>query len=186
MTTEGVRKIQLLWVGLPVLGLAAGLGSILALIVTVAEGWQEHEQAQWLQATARVQQCGVDIYTHNPDTYWINCRVSYLVDAEEVVAQVHSRSTPAPQRVIWQYPANQIGIMQEWVDQHPSGTLIAVHYDPANHNNAALVATDMPLGGPHTPGNLKLLEVAAGSCVLLLAIARITRPSSGVVGTTSQ
>jgi hypothetical protein len=65
------------------------------------------------------------------------------------------------------------------------GTPIAVHYDPANPKKAVLVATDMPLAGPSTPNNLKLLEVTAGACVLLLAIAAITRSSSGVVGTRS-
>jgi hypothetical protein len=184
--TEGVRKSQLVWIVFPVLGLFAGLCSILALVVTAAEGWQEHAQAQWPEATAGVQTCGVDIYTHNPEAYWIDCRISYLVGAEKIVSEVHSRSTPAPRRIIWQYPGMQIGLMQEWVDAHPQGTPITVHYDPANHKKAALVATDMPLGGPRTPDNLRLLGVAAGSCVLLLAIARITRPSSGVLGATSQ
>jgi hypothetical protein len=185
MTTEGVPKRQLAWVALPVLGLFAGLCSIFALVVTVAEGWQEHAQAQWPEAMARVQGCGVDLYTYQSEAYWIDCRISYLVGAEEIVAEVHSRTTPAPRRLVWQYPAGQIGLMQEWVDQHPPGTPMAVHYDPANHKKAVLLATDMPLGGPHTPSNLKLLEVAAGSCVLLLALARITRPSSGVVGSPS-
>jgi hypothetical protein len=187
MTTEGVRatKSQSVWLALPVLGLLAGLCSMLALVVTVAEGWQEHAQAQWPEATARVLRCGVDLYTHQPENYWIDCRISYLVGAEEVVAEVHSRSTPAPRRVIWQYPGMQIGLMQEWVDEHPPGTPVAVHYDPAKHKKAVLVATDMPLGGLRTPGNLRLLGVAAGSCALLLAIARITRPLSGVLGATS-
>jgi hypothetical protein len=185
MTTQSMPKIQLLRVAVAGLGLFAGLCSIFALVVTVAQGWQEHAQAQWPQATALVQQCGLDIYIHRPEAYWINCRIRYLVGAEEIVTTVHSRSTPAPRRVIWQYPAMQFGLMQEWVDQHPSGTPIAVHYDPANYKTAVLVATDMPLGGPSTPNNLKLLEVTSGICVLLLAIARIIRPSSGVVGTPS-
>jgi hypothetical protein len=186
MTTEGVRKIQLVWLAVAGLGLFAGLCSIFALIVTVAEGWQEHAQAQWPQATSLVQRCGLDIYTHRrTEAYWINCRISYLVGTEEIVTKVHSRSTPAPRRVISQHPALQFGLMQDWVDQHPPGTLIAVHYDPANHNKAVLVATDMPLGGPSTPENLKLLGLTAGSCALLLAIAGLTRSAYGVVGTRS-
>jgi hypothetical protein len=185
MTTEGVRMRPLLWLGVVVLALFTGLCSIFALVVTAAEGWQEHAQVQWPEATARVQRCGVDIYTHKPEAYWIDCLISYSAGAEEVVAKVHSRSTPAPRRVISQHPAQQIEIMQAWVDAHPPGTAIAVHYDPANHKEAVLVATDMPLGGLKTPDNLRLLGVAAGSCALLLAIARITRPSSGAVGPTS-
>ena len=170
--------IKLVWLGLVVLGLFAGLCSIFALVLTVAQGWQEHAQAQWPEATGLVQRCGLDIYTNKPQAYWIDCRIRYLVGAEEIVTEVHSRSTPAPRRVIAQYPAMQFGLMQEWVDEHPPETPIAVHYDPANPRKAALVATDMPLGGPRTPNNLKLLGIAAGSCALLLAIAGITRPSS--------
>lgn len=56
-----------------------------------------------------------------------------------------------------------------------------MHYDRANHSKAILVATDMPLGGSRTPDNLKLLGIAAASCVVLLAIARITWPRSTAV-----
>jgi hypothetical protein len=181
MATERMRTGQWVRVVCGGLGLFAGLCSIFALVVTAAEGWQEHAQAQWPEATARVQGCGVDLYTHRSEAYWIDCRISYLVGGEEIVTEVHSRTTPAPSKVIWQYPAAQIGLMQEWVDEHPPGTPIVVHYDPANHKKAVLLATDMPLGGRRTPANLRLLGIAAGSCVLLLAIARITRPSSAVV-----
>jgi hypothetical protein len=185
MRTKAVRKIQLVWLVVAGLGLFAGLCSIFVLVVTVAQGWREHAQTQWPQATALVQRCGVDIYTHKPEAYWIDCRVSYLVGAEQIVTKVHSRSTAAPRRVISPQPARQIGLMQEWVDEHPPGTSVAVHYDPANHKQAALVATDMPLGGPLTPDNLKLLGITTGSCAFLLAIAGITRSSYGVVGTRS-
>ena len=47
---------------------------------------------------------------------------------------------------------------------------------PANLGKAVLVVTDMPLAGPTTPGNLKLLAVFAASSVLLLAIAHSIRP----------
>lgn len=177
MSTEGVRRGQLLWLALCVLGLFAGLCSIFALVVTAAQAWQEHAQAQWPLATATVQTCGVNIYTHKPEAYWIECRISYEVNAEQILTKVHSHSTPAPRRVVSQNPSAQLDLMQDWVDEHPSGTPIAVRYDPANHNKAVLVATDMPLGGPHTPDNLKLLGFAAGSCVLLLALARFTKPA---------
>jgi hypothetical protein len=75
-------------------------------------------------------------------------------------------------------PPNQIGPLEEWVDGHPAGTPIAVHYDPADHSTGVLVATDMPLDGPRTPSNMKQLEVSAVSSLILLAIARITRPRS--------
>jgi hypothetical protein len=71
--------------------------------------------------------------------------------------------------------------MQEWVDGHPEGTEIVVHYDPANHNKAVLVTTDMPLGGPRTPNNVKLLGFFAVSCAVLLTIARVARQRAAAV-----
>jgi hypothetical protein len=186
MTTEWGPGRKLVWLVVVVLGLFAGLCSMFALVVTIAQGWQEHAEAQWPEATALVQRCGVDIYTHKPEAYWIDCRISYVAGAAEVIADVHSRSTPAPRRVISQQPATQFDLMQEWADEHPAGTAIAVRYDPANHKKAVLVETDMPLGGPRTPNNLRLLEITAGSCALLLAIARMTRPSPSLVGASSR
>jgi hypothetical protein len=90
------------------------------------------------------------------------------------VANVYSTNVPPPE--VWQYPPNQIAPFAAWVDAHPQGTPIVVRYDPANHKKVVLVATDMPRGGPHTPNNVKLLEVCAGSFLVLLTIARITRP----------
>ena len=188
MTTTGMSKTPAGWRGWLLLlagffGLFAGLCTVFALVVTVAEAWVEHPQAQWPQATARVQRCGLDVYTHNPETYWIDCSVRYTVRGEDIVSHVHSHSTPAPRRVMWEYPdpAVRFDQMQEWVDQHPEGTPIAVHYDPANHKKAVLVTTDMPLGGPRTPGNLKLLRFCALSSAVLLTIARVARPRTAAV-----
>jgi hypothetical protein len=180
MTTIDGQPIHPKWRGYVMLlaaffGLFAALSTILALVVTVAEGRVEYAQAQWPTATARVQRCGLDPYTYQSEAYWIDCSLSYTVRGEEIVAHVHSRTTPDPRRVIWQYPTGRFEQLQEWVDEHPAGTEIAVRYDPANHKKAVLVTTDMPLGGPRTPSNLKLLEFFAVSSVVLLAIARVAR-----------
>jgi len=188
MTTVDEPQNPPKWRGLVVfvfgfLGLFAGLCTVFALVVTAAEGWVEHAQAQWPKATARVQGCGVDLYTHKPEAYRINCSLSYTVRGEDIVSHVHSLSRPAPQRMILEYPdpARQFERWQEWVDQHPEGTPIEVHYDPANHSKAVLVATDMPSGGPRTQANLKLLGFFAASCALLLTLARIARPRTAAV-----
>ncbi|HEX3822548.1 MAG TPA: DUF3592 domain-containing protein [Candidatus Sulfotelmatobacter sp.] len=186
MTTADVPQNQSSWrksVGVLAgfFGLFAGLCTIFALVVTGAEGWQEHTQALWPEATAHVQRCGLDIYTYRHKSYWIDCSVSYVVRGDEIVSHIHSHTTPAPRRVIGQYPSRQYDQMQQWVDEHPEGTAISVHYDPAHLSKAVLVATDMPLGGPQTPNNLKLLGFFAALCVVLLAIARIAWPRSGAV-----
>ncbi len=161
-------------------GLAAGLCTVFALVVTGPAGRNtpghsgRRRRRRFSDATW--------IFTlHKPESYWIDCSISYMVGGERIVSHVHSRSTPAPRRVIWQYPPGQFERLQEWVNAHPTGTPIAVHYDPVNQSEAVLVATDMPLGGPRTPGNLNLLEIAALSCVVMVAIARITRPRSAAV-----
>jgi len=181
MTTGLPPKTQLKLQGLVgLLGLFAGLCTIFALIVTVAEAWQEHVQAQWPEATARIERCGLDhTSTRRRDRYYIDCRLKYVAEDHEFIAKVYSRSVPS--RSIWQYPPNQIGSFENWVGEHPQGTPIAVHYDPGNPKKAVLVATDMPGGGPHTPSNLRLLGIAAVSCVVLLTIARMTRPRSNPV-----
>src|ERR1700739_277713 len=64
-TTSVSPKPRLAWRGfVALLGLFAGLCTIFALIVTVAEGWQEHSQAQWPEATAHIEKC----YLHQSST----------------------------------------------------------------------------------------------------------------------
>jgi|SRR5580704_3283644 hypothetical protein len=159
-------------------GITAALCTVFALVVTVIQGWTEHTEAQWPTVTARIERCGLDVYNHRTQSYWIDCRLSYTVRGEDLVSQVHSRSTRAPGRVIWEYPAGQFEGMQEWVDRHPEGTPMVVHYDPANRSKAVLVVTDMPLAGAQTSNNLKLLGFFAALSVVLLTIARIARPRS--------
>ena len=181
MTTKTAPKGGLMWLGLVLLVATSGLCTIFALVVTAAQASQEHAQARWPEVTARVDRCGLDQKsTGRGHGYHIHCRLSYALGAEENVANIYSRNVPSPE--IWQYPPNQIAPFEEWVENHPPGTPMAVRYDPAKHKKAVLVATDMPRGGPHTPNNLKLLGAAATMCVVLLTIARIARPRSTTAG----
>ena len=176
MTMEPAPKVQLMRLGLMALVALSGLCTIFALVVTAAEAWQEHAQEQWPEVTAHVDRCGLDqTSSGRREKFYIHCRLSYPVGAERDVANVSSSNVPSPK--IWQYPPNQIGPPEAWVDEHPPGTPIVVRYDPSHHTKVVLVENDMPpLGGPRTPRNMKLLEVCAGSFLVLLTIARITRP----------
>ena len=175
MTTGTAPKGQLLWLGLMALVALLGLCTIFVSVVTAAQAWQEHAQARWPGVTARVDICGLDrTSSGRREKFYIHCRLSYAVGAEQNATNVYSSNVPS--REIWQYPPNQIAPFQEWVDEHPQGTPIVVRYNPADHTKVVLVATDMPRGGPRTPSNLKLLEVCAGSFLVLLTIARLTRP----------
>jgi hypothetical protein len=102
--------------------------------------------------------------------------LSYAVGAEKNVTNIYSNNVPSPE--VWQYPPNQLAPYAAWADEHPAGTPIAVRYNPADHGKVVLVADYMPLGGPRTASNIKLLAFFAGSFLVLLPIARITRPRS--------
>ena len=177
MTTGAVQKGPLMWLGLIVLVIFLGLCTLFASVVTVAQAWQEHVQARWPELTARVDECGLERTSSNGRRkFHIRCRLSYAVGAEQHATDIYSGNVPAPE--IWQYPPNQIAPFEEWVEEHPPGTPLVVRYDPTNHTKVVLETAYMPLGGARTPNNVKLLEFVAGGFLILLAIARITRPRS--------
>ena len=178
MTMPTAQKRPSIWLGLLMLLVALlGLCTIFATVVTVAEALQEHAQARWPQVTARVDECGLTrTSTGRRQTFYIRCRLSYVVGAERNLAKISSSYVPSPD--VWQYPPNQIAPFEKWVDEHPPGTPVVVRYDPAKHTKVVLVANYMPRGGPRTANNVKLLELCAGSFLVLLTIARIRRPRS--------
>lgn len=160
-----------------VLVLLFGLCTIFASVVTVAGAWQENLHSRWPEVTARVDECGLDqTTTGRREKFYIRCRLRYAVGAEQYAATILSMNVPSSE--VWQYPPNQIAPFEQWVNDHPQGTPIAVRYDPADHKKVALVTTDMPRGGPRTPDNLKVLGGFAFAFLLLLSIARITSPRS--------
>jgi hypothetical protein len=177
----GRRQGRSRWRGF--VGLAAGLAvlcTMLVLFVTIMEAWREHLQAQWPQTTARIQQCDLELYQSDErHAYYIACRIAYRVGAEEIAAEIRSGFAPSPGALAWPDPRARLAQLQNWVDQHPPGMPISVHYDPSNPQKAVLVATDMPLGGPRTPANLRLLGFSATICALLLPLAWLVRPPSG-------
>jgi hypothetical protein len=174
MITGTAQKGPILWLVLMVLVILLGLCTIFALVVTVAQAWQEHLQWRWPEVTAHVDECGLNrTSTGRREKFYIRCRLNYAVGAEQHVTNVYSTNVPSPE--ILQYPPNQIAPFEEWVNDHPQGTPIVVRYDPADHTKLVPVAANMPRGGPRTPNNVKRLEFLAGSFLVLLAIARITR-----------
>ncbi len=186
MTVEPSKATKPGWRGWVMLaGCFLGLCTIFALVVTASEAWKEHAQAQWPEVTARIQSCGIRVsrkgYSGPFDSggggYYIRCRIGYQVGAEEPTADIFSTSVRAPNLLNRQDPFAAVSDLQAWVETHPPGTPLEVHYDPSHHQKAALVVTDMPGGGPRTPNNLKLLAGFAGACVALLAMARLGRPS---------
>jgi len=176
MPTGTVQKGPLLWLGLMVLVALFGLSTLFVSVMTAVQAWQEHAQARWPQVTARVDQCGLTRTSSGPRRFYIRCRLSYELGDERYAANLYSTNVPPPE--VSQYPPNQIAPFQEFVDQHPTGTPVVVRFNPADHTKVVLVSDYMPRGGPRTPNNVKLLEFVAGTFLVLLTIARITRPRS--------
>lgn len=171
MTTATAPKSQLVWLGLVALVALSGLCTIFAAVATAAQAWQDQAQARWPEVAARIDRCSLtQTSTGQRNKYYIRCRLSYAVGPEQNVTTVFS---------IWRYPLSRSGPLQEWVDQHPQGTPIVVRYDPANHSKVVMAATDMVFRVPRTANNVKLLEVWAGSFLVLVTIAGFTRPRSG-------
>src|SRR5215472_3495206 len=148
-----------------------GLGTIFVLIFSVSDAWREHAQKRWPEATASIRQCSVERYTpmerHNRATVWyIQCRIGYRAGGYPIETQIQSRSLGTP------FQGGSPEEMRRWVAGHPRGGTIAVHYDPRAPRTAVLIETDMPAAGPRTPGNLKLLLIAAAGFLCLLTLAR--------------
>jgi hypothetical protein len=162
-----------------VLVLFLGLCTPFVLVATGVQAWQEHEQSQWPQAMATVEQCGLtQTSTKQRNHYYIRCRLRYELGFEQLAARIYSASVPA--REVAQYPPNQIGPLEDWVSQHPTGTSIGIRYDPSNHQRIVLATNDMPpFRGPRTTYNLKLLAGVGMGFLVVLIINRLTRPQSG-------
>jgi hypothetical protein len=152
-----------------VLGIFAGLCTVFALIVTMSDGWREHAQENWPQATATIERCSLDPYVplesaSRTPVWHIGCRIGYRADASQIESKVRSRSASG-----W---GGHTELMSQWVTNHPSGSTIVVRYNPTDPKTAVLTATDMPDAGPRTPNNLRLLLISSVACVGLLSIAR--------------
>jgi hypothetical protein len=86
-----------------VLVLFLGLCTPFVLVATGVQAWQEHEQSQWPQAMATVEQCGLtQTSTKQRNHYYIRCRLRYELGFEQLAARIYSASVPA--REVAQYP----------------------------------------------------------------------------------
>ena len=150
-----------------------------ALIATIAEGWSEHQQQSWPEATATLEKCSVDPYiplrsASRTPVWQIHCRIAYPVGSDQIQTSIRSRSTGSG------WGGDREG-MRHWVNQHRSGTSIGIHYDPQKPTTAVLTTTDMPYAGPRTPNDLKLVLIAASAFLALSFLAKYSRPRSNAI-----
>ena len=163
------------WRGIALLlGVFAALCTAFGLVVTLVQARQDHAQAEWPQAMARVVECRIDqSSTRNRNRFYIDCVLSYEASGENVTARVYSRQQfGAPTIPHAGTTKVTSGVLKDWLDAHPPGSAVSILYDPDNHTK---VIAELPLTGPHTPDNLKLLGVTAGICMVLLGVGTVGR-----------
>jgi len=98
MTTGTKPKGQLMRLGLIMLVVLSGLCTIFVSVVTAAQAWQEHTRARWPEVTARVNRCGLEqTSSGRREKYYIHCRLSYVVGAEQNVTNIYSSNVPSPE-----------------------------------------------------------------------------------------
>jgi hypothetical protein len=163
------------------LSLFAALCTIFVLVATAAEAWREHAQLSWPSATASIQHCRVDTYRRSRsgalgERSRIACYIQYSVNDNDVQAYIHSSSSSSDATA---------ALMRQWVAAHRPGTSLEIRYDPSDSKAAVLTQTGMPLTGPHTPNNLKLLAIAAIAFVVFYSLARTLQGRQTPVPTTS-
>jgi hypothetical protein len=154
-------------------GLLAGLSGILVLVVTVGEALWWARVESWPEARATIERCSIDLKFYNgPDdddpTWLLTCPVRFGAGANQIMTTIHSGF---PSNRSKAYP----GLMNQWADEHPSGSTIMVRYDPGNPLTAIPAPDYMPNGGPRTRYNLLFLLACFFACVSLLTIAKLAR-----------
>ena len=152
----------------------AALCTVFAVIATLANAWQEHEQAAWPQAAASVINCEIAETSSSSRRYNIRCRLKFIANFQQARTTVYSIDVPPADAV--QYPLNQIAPFIDWVNAHPPGTSLVVRYNPTQPSKIIMAGDYMPMGGPQTPNDIKLAGACAVSFLVLFLIARITRP----------
>jgi hypothetical protein len=148
-----------------------------AAVGTGIELWSMWRKEQWPSSPAVIEHCEVAPYipSHGRRVvsgYYIACGIRYEAEPSQSV-KTNVRSRDAPEQAIWPDPSPLIGRMQGWVDQHPRGSVLKVHYDPNNPLNVVLTATDMPMAGPQLSDALILLGTVAAICGLLQLLGRL-------------
>lgn len=173
------------WVVIVGLSYLFAVFTAFAAVVSAGEAWVEYRHRQWPEVSARIEHCDVKPYQRSTgrrlphSAYYIACAVSYeTAENRLVLATVTSHRIKSPE-LAGTDTRPQLKRMQAWVDRHPAGASLDVHYDPAHQQRAVLTNTDMPLGGPErAANNLKLILACAGAWGLLWFIGRAVRPPS--------
>jgi hypothetical protein len=180
--TDKTSNRQHRWLALVGLAYLFALFTAFVAVATGAQAWVEFRHGQWPATSAHIERCDLKPYQSSTgrrlehSAYYIACDISFeTTQGQSVRTTIRSRRVASPEYTVPD-TGPRIGQMQSWVDQHPPGTVLAVHYDPSDQRHVVLSGTDMPEAGPQTANNVRLLVVCATACGLLSLIARVLRP----------
>jgi len=155
------------------LGFFAGLCAVFALIITAGEAWWWVRVESWPDLPATIEKCSIDLkYYNGPDdddpTWLLECQIRFGAGTNQIMTAIYSG---IPRRQAQGYP----GSMDQWANDHPSGSTIVVRYDPTNPKTAIPACDYMPNGGPRIRANLVLLLIFSAASVSLLTIVMLFR-----------
>ena len=162
----GVEKSGRSFVYLIFFGFVFALGTLLMIVKTATDTFQESKQAKWPSVVATITQQVVRKYSGRHDVWRIESEVRYSVAGEKLTSSIRSRVTGSTE---------QRGMMRKWASQHPPGTPLPIRYDPQHQNMVVLDGGNMPESGSQVPGDWQMLLIFSVLSVTLVAIGRVLR-----------
>jgi hypothetical protein len=166
---------------------AGGYLALLAALAFLVDGARRAYQLQteatkWPAVEARVMDCSIgQIYRYRGRTWGtdnqVQCAFHYEVAGREY-AEKKTVGSPvfqsSKQIVLWK-PKVTLGILQDWVNRHPRGSLQTVHYNRVDLQQISLAGADEDLQISTAGGQLAIGRTLFFTGISLLFAAMLAR-----------
>jgi hypothetical protein len=139
------------------------LGTLLMIVKTAIDTFQESKQAKWPSVVATITQQVVRKYSGRHDVWRIESEVRYSVAGEKLTSNLHSRVGGL----------TELKAMRSWAAQHQPGTSLPIRYDPQHHNTVVPDTGDMPESGSQVPDELMTVLIFLLLSTALVTIGRV-------------
>jgi hypothetical protein len=149
------------------------------------------QRSRWPCANARVQACSIYEtwdYAGTPSTKhalskrtYVRCKLDYQArDAEfENIVKVGDAITTYGTYRPFLSSKLTIAKMQDWIARHPSGSPLAIHYDPSNPANISFAGEDLELRVATPYERLWFGVFACAGGLAIVTIGRLSRRNPG-------
>ena len=151
-------------------------------------GWRSYRQyvqaTAWPAADARVAGCSVSGSAHYSssrhawgESSYVRCRLAYDAGgaAHESTIQVGGSIFTPSVFYVYASPGLTVAKMRDWVGRHPAGSLLRIHYDPANAANISLAGADGDLQAAPPRERILFGVLVCGGGLLLMALGAAAR-----------